>query len=129
MATQYLNDTDKYLLKPSQAAKGSRHPCGRGSTSGPVMGSGAGGHAVTPYALYDKGDGRYDVAIYDNNYPDFRRVVRLDATNEQAQYTFSANPNAQTSDPTLDDIGLVPLACSRRRSSAVPSAPEPTRRR
>lgn len=124
MATQYLNDTDKYLLKPSQVAKRLAASL-RPGVAPPVlvMGSGAGGHAVTPYALYDKGDGRYDVAIYDNNYPDFRRVVRLDATNEQAQYTFSANPNAQTSDPTLDDIGLVPLGVFKKKKQRCAFCP------
>ena len=30
---------------------------------------GGGGHAITPYAVEDRGDGRFAVLVYDNNYP------------------------------------------------------------
>lgn len=34
-----------------------------------------GGHAITPMAVYDRGHGKYDIAVYDNNYPDRVRAI------------------------------------------------------
>lgn len=56
-------------------------------------GSPAGGHAITPYALLDRGDGLFDIAVYDNNWPDMPRAVHVDYTNDQWAYLAATNPN------------------------------------
>ncbi|MDO9410463.1 hypothetical protein [Patulibacter sp.] len=37
-----------------------------------------GGHAVTPYAVEDRGDDRYAVLVYDNNFPGVTRAISFD---------------------------------------------------
>ena len=38
-----------------------------------------GGHAITPYAIEEVGRGRYDVLVYDNNWPgDANRRLHID---------------------------------------------------
>jgi len=51
--------------------------------SGP---NGAGGHAVTPYAIDELGDGKYDILVYDNNWPGQERRVRVDVETERWEY-------------------------------------------
>ena len=51
-----------------------------------AMWFGVGGHAVTPYAVRSRGEGRYDIAVYDNNYPGFARAVRVDTRSGTARY-------------------------------------------
>ncbi len=109
MAQQFTASTDQFLAKPSQVVQTLRTALAPGALP-PVliMYSAVGGHAVTPYALYEGSDGHYDVAIYDNNYPDFRRVVRIDTTKEKAEYAFTVNPSDPATDSSLDKIGVVP---------------------
>jgi hypothetical protein len=57
---------------------------------------GTGGHAVTPYELQYKGNGRYDVLIYDNNWPAQTRAIAFDTNKDTWSYDAAANP----SDPT-----------------------------
>lgn len=47
---------------------------------------GTGGHAVTPYAVVSKGGGKYDVLIYDNNWPNQRRAISFDTTSNSWSY-------------------------------------------
>lgn len=109
MASQYSKSPVRYLAQPTEVVEDLKSALAPGKTP-PVliMFSKDGGHAVTPYALYQGENGRYDVAIYDNNYPDFRRVVRLDTANQTAQYAFQVNPEAPPVDPMLEGIGVVP---------------------
>jgi hypothetical protein len=37
-----------------------------------------GGHAVTPYAVEDRGDDRFAVLVYDNNFPGVTRAISFD---------------------------------------------------
>lgn len=37
-----------------------------------------GGHAVTPYAVEDRGDDRFAVLVYDNNFPGVTRAIAFD---------------------------------------------------
>lgn len=53
-----------------------------------------GGHGVTPYAVYDKGDGQYDIAIYDNNYPSHERAIHIDTVADTWEYLVELNPTA-----------------------------------
>lgn len=63
------------------------------------------GHAVTPYALEDKGSGIYWLYVYDNNYPgDFGRVVKLNTVAKTWMYEGAAvNPGAPPAEWEGDD--------------------------
>lgn len=118
MAAQYMmNISEKYLIKPRQVVEMLK----RGLTAGNlpytlVMFWGEGGHAITPYALHDRGDGQYDVAVYDNNYPDAARAVRIDTKANTYQYLVGVNPNEP---PTIasGEIGLVPVSEIAKRQT------------
>ncbi len=78
-----------------------------------------GGHAVTPFAVDDRGGGRYDVLVYDNNWPGQTRRVHFDTNSDSWSYVAGANPsvpdsvyngNAQTGTvslvPTTPGLGV-----------------------
>lgn len=52
-----------------------------------------GGHAITPYAVEDMGEGIFDVHVYDNNWPgeDDRRL-RIDTVKDTWKYFAATNP-------------------------------------
>jgi hypothetical protein len=52
------------------------------------------GHGITPYAIYDKGNGQYDIAIYDNNYPFQERAIHVDTVADTWEYLVLLNPSA-----------------------------------
>jgi hypothetical protein len=52
----------------------------------------SGGHAVTPYAVEDRGDGIYAIMIYDNNYPGEAREITVDTNSDTWSYVGSTNP-------------------------------------
>jgi hypothetical protein len=55
---------------------------------------GEGGHAVTPYAVEDRGNGIHWIRIYDNNYPDKERYVIIDRNANTWNYDLAAiNPS------------------------------------
>jgi hypothetical protein len=57
-----------------------------------------GGHAITPYAVQDKGNGVFSVMVYDNNYPGLERSVEIDRNANTWVYTASTNPNEPASE-------------------------------
>jgi hypothetical protein len=52
-----------------------------------------GGHAVTPYAVEDRGNGVYWIMIYDNNYPKAARAIEVDTKADTWRYSGSTNPS------------------------------------
>ena len=52
----------------------------------------SGGHAITPFAIEDKGGGRYAILVYDNNFPGATRAVNVDLTSETWDYVSGTNP-------------------------------------
>jgi hypothetical protein len=50
------------------------------------------GHAVTPYAIEDKGGGKFAVLIYDNNFPGITRAVDFDRNGNTWSYEAARNP-------------------------------------
>lgn len=52
-----------------------------------------GGHAITPFAVEDKGDGQYAILIYDNNFPGVTRAVNVDTNEETWNYVGGPNPD------------------------------------
>ncbi len=53
------------------------------------------GHAVTPFAIANKGGGVYWLHIYDNNWPKDDRYIVFDTTNETWLYGFGATNPAE----------------------------------
>ena len=51
------------------------------------------GHAITPYAVLDKGNGLYWIMVYDNNFPKDERHVEIDRNKNIWSYSSSTNPN------------------------------------
>ncbi len=62
-------------------------------TVGITQKDGKGGHAITPYAIEDLGDGKVAVLSYDNNYPKTERRVEVDLKANTWKYTGSTNPD------------------------------------
>jgi hypothetical protein len=54
---------------------------------------GSDGHAVTPFAVRDAGDGIYEILVYDNNYPREARAIAVERSNESWTYESASNPN------------------------------------
>jgi hypothetical protein len=50
------------------------------------------GHAITPFAVEDKGGGRFAVLVYDNNFPLTTRAVMFDRNKDTWSYNGSPNP-------------------------------------
>jgi hypothetical protein len=57
-----------------------------------------GGHAITPYAIQDKGNGLFTVLVYDNNYPNVARNVDIDRNANTWRYEASTNPSEPASE-------------------------------
>ncbi len=58
---------------------------------------GSGGHAITPYAVEDLGNGTARILVYDNNWPKDSRFVEIDTFNNSWRYLASASPDEQGS--------------------------------
>jgi hypothetical protein len=73
-----------------------------------------GGHAINPYAVYDRGNGLYDIAVYDNNYPTRERAVHVDTVANTWEYFVMTNPGGPpsvwTGDAETKTLGLVSTA-------------------
>ncbi|WP_141717869.1 hypothetical protein [Nocardia altamirensis] len=72
------------------------------------MPDGSKGHAVTPYAVEDKGDGKVDILIYDNNFPMSTRVIEVDRSADTWRYETAANP-AEPAEPYFGDAATQTL--------------------
>ena len=76
---------------------------GNGSGGGEwwVMGiyltDGSGGHAITPYAVEDSGNGTVRILVYDNNWPKDSRFIEVDTLNNSWRYLASASPDEPNS--------------------------------
>jgi hypothetical protein len=83
---------------------------------------GRGGHAVTPYAVEDLGQGVFWVHVYDNNYPGVGKYIEININTDTWKYAGAAlNPaddaspwegGAGTIDLTPSSVRRQPLACS-----------------
>ncbi len=67
-------------------------------TIGFFRADGNGGHAVTPFAVENRGNGIYAVLIYDNNYPKETRAILFDRNANTWNYTTTTNPSEPTSE-------------------------------
>jgi hypothetical protein len=75
---------------------------------------GTGGHAVTPYAVEDAGDGTYKVFVYDNNYASQGRILTIDRNADTWQYKASTNPSVEADlyegDATTQTLSIHPTS-------------------
>jgi hypothetical protein len=78
------------------------------------------GHAVSPYAVEDRGNGVYWIRIYDNNWPDKERFVEVDKNMNTWKYELAAiNPAVAKmpwrGDATTYNFGVVPISVRRQK--------------
>jgi hypothetical protein len=70
------------------------------------------GHAITPYAVDNRGHGRYDVLVYDNNWPDQVRRVHFDTNTDSWSYVAAVNPSVPdavySGDARTGTLSLIP---------------------
>jgi hypothetical protein len=57
-----------------------------------------GGHAVTPYDVRDRDDGRIDIVVYDNNFPGEERAIEVDPMANTWRYSAAASPDEPESE-------------------------------
>jgi hypothetical protein len=57
-----------------------------------------GGHAITPYAIEELGDGKFAVLVYDNNHPKLERRVEIDRNANTWSYNASTKPGEAESE-------------------------------
>ena len=57
-----------------------------------------GGHAITPYAIEDLGEGKSAVLVYDNNHPNLERRIEIDRNANTWKYTASTKPGESESE-------------------------------
>lgn len=60
---------------------------------GIYMPDGSGGHAITPFAVEDMGNGTSRIMVYDNNWPKDTRFVEVDRKSNTWRYQASINPD------------------------------------
>jgi hypothetical protein len=104
-----------YTLTPTAAEDQLVDMMKKGEYATLAVRSAHGGHAVTPYAIEDRGNGIHWIRIYDNNWPDKERYVIIDRNANTWKYELaSLNPdvpkepwegNAET-----HTIAVIPLA-------------------
>lgn len=61
------------------------------------------GHAVTPFAIENRGNNVYWVHIYDNNWPNADRYIVIDVGNDTWLYGFGSTNPAEPSDAWMGD--------------------------
>jgi hypothetical protein len=74
-----------------------------------------GGHAMTPYAIADKGDGVYWILVYDNNYPGVERHLIVDTNKNTWLYDLATTKPGEPTQPWEGDaetfsLDLTPLS-------------------
>jgi hypothetical protein len=75
-------------------------------TTGVAKENGTGNHAVTPFAIRDKGADLYEILVYDNNYPDEIKVINIDAVDNTFAYDTSSDPDEESSAYTGHNLNL-----------------------
>jgi hypothetical protein len=87
---------------------------------------GVGGHAVVPTAIEDMGDGKFDIVLYDNNFPyipeapaSSERRFHIDTDANRWDYTISIRPDVPE-DQWGGTARGVPLILVNARSQSLP---------
>ncbi|MCW2958907.1 MAG: hypothetical protein JWP18_1710 [Solirubrobacterales bacterium] len=58
---------------------------------------GSAGHAITPIAVEDAGEGIFNILVWDNNFPDTTRAVEIDTNENTFAYSAAASPDDEES--------------------------------
>ena len=108
-------------------------------TLGLVSANGAGGHAVTPYAVERLSPDHYAILVYDNNFPGATRRVLVNTKTNSWSYEAALNPsvpaslytgNASTQGmllmPARPGLGVQACPFCAPPSAPTPSAPTPS---
>ncbi len=108
-ATQFEVDIDQYLTDPRSVVAALRRDLVAGRAPYVILVESAQGlqHTLTPYALLDRGGDRYDIAVYDSNYPGRERAIHVDAAANTFAYEAFSQPQVEIATAHL---GLVPVA-------------------
>lgn len=73
---------------------------------------GSGGHAITPFAVEDRGNGQEAILVYDNNFPDVVRAVQVNTRANTWRYVGGINPSdtgeIYTGDAVTKSMALLP---------------------
>ncbi len=85
-------------------------------TIGITKRDGSGGHAITPWAIEDRGGGKFWILVYDNNWPGINRAVEVDHEKNTWVYEASTNPNepADTYEGDAETLSLTLAPTSKR---------------
>ena len=84
---------------------------------------GTGGHALTPYAIEDRGKGIVWILVYDNNFPRAVRAVVVNTKRNTWSYVGGVNPDAAKTEyeggADTKNLKLLPLAGRLGRQQCV----------
>lgn len=87
VAAQYFSATGYRVTSMSQLVSTLSSALAPGTTPITLLLYGApGGHAVTPYAVLDRGQGNFDLAVYDSNLPNQTRAMRVNTSANTFSY-------------------------------------------
>lgn len=107
-STQTLVSLQDYTVTPRQAVKVLRKGLKPGVTPFvAAIRSPDGGHGVLPIALYKRGQGLFDVEVYDNNYPGRTRAFHIDTKANTFEYLMFTIPGSAP-DVASGNMQLVP---------------------
>ncbi len=117
--SQRVTGTPNHILAKLKAELSDQGP--ETYTLGIYKPDGSGGHAVTPFAVVDRGGGMFAVRVYDNNYPGETRDVVFDTHADTWTYNAAINPTVAPErytgtakrpgielDPTTPGLGVQP---------------------
>jgi hypothetical protein len=92
---------------------------------------GSGGHAVTPFEVVNKGEGVFQVLVYDGNWPDQTRAIVFNTKADTWMYDAASNPDQPESvyegNATSKTISLSPTAPGLGIQPCPFCAKEPTK--
>jgi len=74
----------------------------------------SGGHAITPFAVEEQGNGIVHILVYDNNFPADTRALVVDRNANTWQYQASTNPNEPSElyegDASSETLEIIPTS-------------------
>jgi hypothetical protein len=90
-----------------------------GIYNAPVGAQGRDGHAITPLGISNLGNGKYQILVYDNNYPGVTRGIDVDVNAQTWSYVTQTNPQSGQADRwsgqgTSNELTLIPVSAVER---------------